>query len=527
MKLTNKNIADVIEQIQNFFSATKLSKKEKIRIPLLIEEILLRYQEKFGEDYDFNFITKKWFGTPRILIRIKGTPYNPLEDNDEEQIFSEKIINNLLNYEKAEVIYRYENNCNEIVAFFDKEFRSFKIPGGAITILILSAILTAFIISNFPQTTQNIIVYDILTPILNALLGTLVAVNLPLIFVSIVASICSFQDLAMLNNIGSKILSRFFALMFFFAFMSIFICSIFFPVMAFNFEGNFSSDNVKILQQFFELILSIFPQDIFMAFVNKNILQIMVLAFITGICITMLGDRVSNFKNLIMDLKQLIFKIVGVVFKLIPIIIFLFIVKTILVYSASEILEVWKVIAAKYVLFSAICFIMLVRISLKYNVKILDFLKKIYPAILISFKTASGIASLQKNLEVCKKELKVDGKLCDFYIPLSHTLCSTTLVVGIVISVFFAAEFSGVKISFAEIFIIAFLAVQFAISAVGGNGGMIATLSLLLTQMNFSLDAIGSIAIADIFTVHFSIVAALIIRDCDLFDISHKVKLSE
>ena len=526
MKLTNQNIADVIEKIQNFFNSTKLSKKEKIKIFLLIEEVLLRYQDKFGEDYDFNFITKKWFGTPRILIRIKGTPYNPLEDNDEDQIFSEKIINNLLNYEKAEVIYRYENNCNEIVAFFDKEFRSFKIPGGVITILILSAILTAFIISNFPQTTQNIIVYDILTPILNTLLGTLITVNLPLIFISIVASICSIENVAMLNDVGSKILLRFLALMFFFAFMSIFICAIFFPVINLNFVGNFSVDG-KELNQLFELILSFFPQDIFMAFVNKNILQIMVLAFVTGICVTMLGDKVGYFKNLIMDLKQIIFKIVGIVFKLIPIIIFLFIVKTILVYSASEILEVWKVIAAKYVLFSAICFIMLVRISLKYNVKILDFLKKIYPAILISFKTASGIASLQKNLEVCKKELKVDGKLCDFYIPLSHTLCSTTLVVGIVISVFFAAEFSGVKISFAEIFLIAFLAVQFAISAVGGNGGMIATLSLLLTQMNFSLDAIGSIAIADIFTVHFSIVAALIIRDCDLFDISHKVKLSE
>lgn len=123
--------------------------------------------------------------------------------------------------------------------------------------------------------------------------------------------------------------------------------------------------------------------------------------------------------------------------------------------------------------------------------------------------------------------MKIDEKLCDFYVPLSHTLCSTTFVVGIVVSVFFAAEFSGAKISFAEIFIIAFLAVQFAISAVGGNGGMVATLSLLLTQMGFSLDAIGSIAVADIFTIHFSIVAALIIRDCDLFDVSHKLKLAE
>ena len=228
-----------------------------------------------------------------------------------------------------------------------------------------------------------------------------------------------------------------------------------------------------------------------------------------------------------MDLKQLIFKIVGVVFKLIPIVIFLFIVKTILVYSAEEIAIVWKVIVVKYVLFLVICFIMLLKISIKYDIKILDFLKKIYPAIVLSFKTASGIGALQKNLEICKKELKIEEKLCDFYIPLAHTLFTSTLVIGIVVNIFFAAEFSGATISFAEIFIIAFLAVQFAVSAVGGNGGMVATLSLLLTQMGFSLDAIGPIAVADVFTLHIAIVSALIIRDCDLFDVSHKLKLSK
>ena len=92
MELTNKNIGVVIEDIRAFFGNAKVSRKDLIKICLVVEEALLRYQEKFGEDYDFNFITKKWFGTPRILIRIKGTPYNPLEDNDEEQIFSEYQI---------------------------------------------------------------------------------------------------------------------------------------------------------------------------------------------------------------------------------------------------------------------------------------------------------------------------------------------------------------------------------------------------------------------------------------------------
>ena len=526
MELSNENIAKVIERIEDFFESAKTPRKDKIKICLLIEEALLRYQEKFGEKYNFELVIRKWFGTPKVLIKVKGKPYNPLEDNDQDQIFSEKIMGNLLNYEKAEVVYRHENGYNEIIAYTAKDFRKAGIPGGAVTILISTSILTAFLIGQFPQQTQNIIINDILTPILNTLLGTLIAINMPLIFISIVASICSIEDITMLNDVGSKIIKRFFILMFLFAFLSVIVCAIFFPVINFNFNGNLLANGSEELKMLFEVVLSMFPQDIFMAFVNRNILQVMTMAFITGICATMLGNRVVEFKNLIMNLKQIIFKLIFIVFKLIPVIIALFIIKAILIYSAEEILTVWKVIAVKYILFASISFIMLLRISMKYGVKIMDFMKKIYPAFIVSLKTGSGIASLPQNLERCKKELKIDEKLCDFYIPLSHTLCSTTLVIGIVVNAFFAAEFSGVEISIAQIFIVAFLAVQFAISAVGGNGGMVATLSLLLTQLGFPLDAIGPIAISDIFTINFSVAAALIVRDCDLFDFSHKVKLS-
>ena len=144
---------------------------------------------------------------------------------------------------------------------------------------------------------------------------------------------------------------------------------------------------------------------------------------------------------------------------------------------------------------------------------------------MISFTTGNGSASIPKNIEICKNELKIDENLCDFYIPLSHAICQTSKIIGIVACVFFAAKFSGAEISIAQIFIIAFLSIQFAIAVVSGNGGMIATMSIFLTQLGFSLDAIGAITICDIFVANLSGVVALIIRDCDLLDLSKKVKI--
>lgn len=87
MKLTNNNIAETIEEIEEFFESLNVPRKDKIRLSLLIEEALLRYQEKFGEDKEFKLVTRKWLGTPKVLIKIKGFPYNPIEDNNEEQLF--------------------------------------------------------------------------------------------------------------------------------------------------------------------------------------------------------------------------------------------------------------------------------------------------------------------------------------------------------------------------------------------------------------------------------------------------------
>ncbi|MBR5913403.1 MAG: cation:dicarboxylase symporter family transporter [Selenomonadaceae bacterium] len=527
MKLTNGNINDVVEKIQSFFESVKVPKKDKIRLCMLIEESLLRFQEKFGEDYEFNFVTRKLFGTPRVSIKIKGKPYNPLEDDDEDQLFSEDIMHKLSNYEKATIIYSYNHGYNEISAFASKEIKKFKIPGGYTTIAILLAFVLGFLSKKFLAQDQIDVLYQIVTPVLNNLLGALIAINIPMIFISVVASICAIENVAMLNNLGSKILLRFFKMMFFIAFLSIFVNSLFFNVIEMNLKGDIIAESTVGLKVIFDLILSIIPQNIVDPFDEGKILQVVVLAIITGISVVILGERVSEFKQWIMNLQQIIFKITDIVFKIIPLIIFLCIFKTFLSGSTQGIFSVWKVVAAEYVIYFLMSAGMLLMISIKYGVKISDFVKKISPAFMISFTTGSGSASMPKNMEICKKELNIDKKLCDFYIPLSHAVGQTAKIMGIVTCTFFAAEFSGATISIAQLFVIAFLSVQFALATVSGNGGMIATLTLLFVQLGFSPDAIGPITIADIFVVNLSGVVALIIRDCDLVDLSHQVKLSD
>lgn len=358
--------------------------------------------------------------------------------------------------------------------------------------------------------------------------GAIIAVNIPLIFVSIIASICAIENISVLQDLSRKVFKRFLGILIFTTISATFISSRFFDVISFSFSSEFSPQNYMEMQKIFDLILSIIPRNIMTPFVEENVLQIVILAFLIGICITILGEKVRGIKNIVFELQKIIIDMVSIVFKIIPVIIFLCILKILLQNSASEILSVWKIVAAQYLIYVFLILVMLLKNYFSYGTKILDFLKKLYPACLISFTTGSGSAAMPKNLEICKEELKISKTLCDFYIPLSHPMCPSIKTIAFINWTLFAAQFSGVQITISQIFIMIFFSIQFAISSSnGGNGGMIAMMTLLLTQMNLSVDAIGLIMIANIFLTQISGVIELIIRDCNLLDLSHKIRMMD
>ena len=130
------------------------------------------------------------------------------------------------------------------------------------------------------------------------------------------------------------------------------------------------------------------------------------------------------------------------------------------------------------------------------------------------------------NMDVCKKDLKIDPVFCEFWIPLSHALFSPGTVNTLVICSFFGATISNASISLSQLILIAFLAIQLSIVTPKVYGGNIATFTILLTQLGFSQDAIGPMMVADIFTVNSMSFFGMFVRNCEIYDLSHQVKFS-
>lgn len=519
MELSNENIAKTVADIQNFFEESKVSRRDVLKICLVVEEALIRWQERFGAEHKFKVYMRKWFSAPKVVIRLADEPFNPLKNDlaDDEAIFSNEVMKNLLHYDEAKTIYCYENGCNELISYSTKEQKPLKIPGGSITLAIILAIIFSFIVGYFPQEIQGIFAEKIVTPLLSTLMKLIITVTVFMIFFSIVSGICAIEDVTMLSNIGTTVVGRFFLIDVLIVVVTFLIGALFFPVMI------ILDKNITDVGQIAELLLSIIPTNILEAFLNGKVLQVTIMAFVVGICIIKIANQVSSVKTLLSELNLLIFKIVESVFSVIPFVIFLCILQAVLTSNLADFLKVWKIVVAELIIYAIIILFMIIRLYLKTKVSVPDFLKKIFPAAMISLTSGSSVASLPKSLEISKESLHIGEKFCNFWIPLSLVLFSPSKIIQLTIAGFYVMSATGEELSVFEMFIIAFLSIQLSFSSPNAAGGIVASFTLLLTELGLPVEYVGTLMIADVMTGNFFTGLNVLIRQCELMLVSHKM----
>ena len=518
MKLSNENIDKAVEEVRKFFERAKVSKRDLLKINLIAEESLLRFQGRFGEDQEFTLKTKKWFGTPKVIIRLKGAFYNPLESKENDvEILSAQVMKNLLNYETAGTSYDYKDACNEITIFSTREQKPMKVPGGSITIAVVLAVICAFIAGHFPQNVQDFLVDDFSIPVVTALLKLIVGVTIPTIFVSVVSSLCVMDDIATLNDIGLKVIKRFFLNMLFIIAVTIFCCEATFHVISLDTGGNSNFQS-----QVITLLLSVIPDSLFRPFIEGNILQIALIAFAVGACIVILGKRISTLKMIINEARDLLFRVMELTLKIVPLTIFFGIFETVMTTSLDGVAAVWKIVLVTWLSYLVTIGIWLIFLKLKYKINIADFIKKNGQMLNVAF-TVGTMPAMIPAIDTAKKEFKMETELVDFWVPLSYALFSPGNAVKMTACVFIGAALGNATLSVSQLIVLVFLSVQLSIVCPKVHGGSVATYTILLNQFNFDLEAVGLLMIAEVFTSNVAAVFGMFIRSCELFDISHKI----
>ena len=515
-KLNGKEINSVVEQIKDYFISKKVSNKDVLKLGLLIEEALLRYRDRFGENQEAFMSTGVL--SNRVVIKLKGENFDPLIESEENNILSSRFVQNLLEAVETSTTHRYYNGYNLITAEARKEVKNFKIPGGTITVAIVLAVILAEIVKHLSETFTLTLINIIVAPLLSRLMGLITLVTGPLIFISVLSGICALDDIATLSSIGLKAIGRFLKITLLMITFSIGVSLLFFPGFSFAKAGAFDGNEI------FKMLLDLVPQDLVSPFVESKVIQIIVIATALGIAMLILGEKVPRLKVLLSEINQLIFNIMNIVSKIIPLTIFLSIFKAVALNHASDILGVWKIVIATYVAMVPFALGMVAYVCVKRKINMREFLHNIAPAAIIGFTTASGTLAMTKNFEISKDILKKDEKLVDFWIPLSHAMFSPSVVPPLITAAFFASSYYGTPLSLSQVVIMYILVTQLSIASPKVPGGIVATFAILLNQLGMSTDIVGLLMVSNVFVVNAMTGLAMLIRSTELEEFSHIVE---
>ena len=482
LDFSNSNIDLTCEDVGAFLTSVGVEKREALRIKLTLEEILLDYQAKFGKEATFKVRCVKRLLTIKVELIVAGRVYNPLEKDEEEN-----AINGILAGIGLAPSYGYRNGKNHIIFIPKKKPLSSTVKMG---VAIGLAIIAGILLNLLPEGIRAGANEYVLTPVTDAFMGLISAVSVPLIFLSILGSICSMGNMETLGKIGSKTIK---VILLYMTVISVFMTSL----GSLFFHVQWGGGGTSGFSQVLNLIYNIIPSNLFEPFVTGNTLQLIFISIIVGLAMLVLSSRVSSVFKLVEQFGAIAQTIMSGLSSMLPILIFVLFTGMISGGEFGILLESWKIIAVFLLLITIYFALTVLYIALRKKVSPTLLLKKTWKTLVIALTTASSAAAFQRNIRDANKKLGIDKRLAEFGTSLGQVLFSPTDVAILLAMELGFAEMYGIVITpqFLIIALITNLLLSFSIPPV--PGGAVMGYTIAFTQLGIPMEVLGVVLALD------------------------------
>ncbi|MBQ6540052.1 MAG: cation:dicarboxylase symporter family transporter [Oscillospiraceae bacterium] len=478
--LNHAGVDKASEETDKWLRSLNVPPKDALRIRLTMEELLLRICDRFDGSITGSLSFVKRLGTPYIRFSYKGEAYDPTETQDGEiGEWTNKVLSNM----GLSPSWSYRSGRNELT-------QTVSLPKDTSNYLMLGALAMAVILgllgASLPMGVLKAASDFLLEPIsevFTRLLHTFVGL---MVFLSVIAGICGIGSAAEFGRIGKKMLSRFMGFTFLAAAAAVLTKPVFTIAHTAAGSGESQLENIR------SMLLDILPSNPVKPFYDGNTLQIIFLAVFIGIILLGIGERSARVRDLLYDFNDIVAQAIRVVCRLLPLFIF-----------SSFTLQIWKngfqafaVMWKPLAVCTALCvIIMAFKTALtcwRLKVKASVILRKICPAMVLGFATASSSAAFNLCNDINENKLGIAPDLNRVGNPIGMALYVPFLAVVFVLTAFTAAEAYGAGdggIGWLITLWIVSAIMSFAIPPV--SGGTLACIGILLSQLKIPAEALA------------------------------------
>ena len=429
--MTAENFSQMNEELEKQLERLKVEPRDILNTELLVEEIFWLMINRRNAKQVKVRVVKNFFGKVQVRMTAADSPtFSAVnisewsEDEDYYRLLILKANRQRINW------FREKNFSVVIINVRDESNRLMKLTlvsmaGGLVCGVLMNLILSPEIISFIEK--------DIMTPINTMFLHALNMVIAPVIFFSIISGVKGMGEGANLGKVGSKLIGLYVSTMGIAAAITLMLSMIFFQSGAPQ-VAKIAADNVTGQPYEFSLVkfvVDIIPNNLVSPIVDGNLLQVIFIAVLSGICLNALGEKVKLLEELIDNCNELFMKMVGMIISFMPLIVFSAMMSMALDTNTELLLEISKLVFLQLVCLILMLGVYMLMILFLGKITPLPFLKKIPSMWTVPFATSSSSVSMPITMKLCTEKLGISPKISSFAIPIGTTVNMNGACIGL------------------------------------------------------------------------------------------------
>ena len=481
--LSNDNISQACSEIELFLDSKKIESKEKTRLLISMEEVLLNYQHSFGESAGFTLDKGGGFGKKKFRISVRGERTDPFAVSD-YSTEEDSVMRTMLTRMGQLPRWRYKNGANEVIFTFIKKTRPDWIK---LIIAIAAACILGLLVRMSPESARILIHDDIIGPLIDTFLGFLNALAGPMIFLSVIWGINNIGDAATFSEIGKHVGIKYGVYL---CLMTLAGALMSIPIFTMAFGSTPGSGDFSSL---YHMVLDIIPSNLFTPFAQGNTLQILFIAIILGVAMLLISKNTTSVAELSEQFGFIVDGIMGFVSKLVPVFVFgsLF---NIIVSSEFSLLTV----GGKFFIAALIGCIMLLilhtaAVWIRAKIPPLSLWRKTASTFIIAITTASSSAAFSDNIQTCTNKLGISKRLTSFGVPFGQILYKPAVSILFLYAALSTAQNAQMEISITWIVTALLISIVLSAAAPPVPGGMSASFAVLYAQLGLETGTLAVI----------------------------------
>ena len=314
----------------------------------------------------------------------------------------------------------------------------------------------------------------------------------PVVLLSMIDGILSMGDMKKVGSVGVKTLVYFMTTSAI-ACVILFNSAHLFPVLSAS-DASYAGGE---FQGFMSTLVGIFPTNMWDAFHNANMLQIIVIALFFGGSIMAAGEKARLVQDIVSAFYAVIEKLMGFIISLSPIGVFTYMAWVVATEGPEIVGNLAIVILCAYAgYFIHAALVYSLSAQFLAGMSPLAFFKGAFAAMMFAFTSTSSAATLPVSKE-CADNMGADSDISSFVLPLGATInMNGTAIYQCVVTVFLASC-AGIQLTLSQMVIVVATATLSAIGTAGTPGAGLIMLTMVLSTLGIPVDYIGLVLAVD------------------------------